>query len=182
MLFILVAAFNQEKALVGAFSVITNLRMELFQALRVLVASMLPPVAAPPAWLSSDQLSDRILCRAARRRFLRGGKVSIVWLERFQPARRSLLARVAAVPRPRDILRNINSNWGSFFCVPPPAQCQPASQPCCARYPPSMVQIRENRFYVLWRDRMPFCRFCPRHFTILPQSVIVSHTNHLHNI
>ena len=27
-----VAAFNQEKALVGAFSVITNLRMELFQA------------------------------------------------------------------------------------------------------------------------------------------------------
>ena len=30
-----VAAFNQEKALVGAFSVITNLRMELFQALIV---------------------------------------------------------------------------------------------------------------------------------------------------
>ena len=29
----LVAAFNQEKALVGAFSVITNLRMELFEAL-----------------------------------------------------------------------------------------------------------------------------------------------------
>ena len=28
-----VAAFNQEKALVGAFSVITNLRMELVQAL-----------------------------------------------------------------------------------------------------------------------------------------------------
>ena len=30
-----VAAFNQEKALVGAFSVITNLRMELFEALTV---------------------------------------------------------------------------------------------------------------------------------------------------
>ena len=29
-----VAAFNQEKALVGAFSVITNLRMQLFEALR----------------------------------------------------------------------------------------------------------------------------------------------------
>ena len=29
----LVDAFNQEKALVGAFSVITNLRMELFAAL-----------------------------------------------------------------------------------------------------------------------------------------------------
>ena len=28
-----VAAFNQEEALVGAFSVFTNLRMELFQAL-----------------------------------------------------------------------------------------------------------------------------------------------------
>ena len=28
-----VAAFNQEKALVGAFSVITNLRMQLFGAL-----------------------------------------------------------------------------------------------------------------------------------------------------
>ena len=28
-----VSAFNQEKALVGAFSVITNLRMELFEAL-----------------------------------------------------------------------------------------------------------------------------------------------------
>ena len=30
-----VAAFNQEKALVGAFSVFTNLRMELFEALVV---------------------------------------------------------------------------------------------------------------------------------------------------
>ena len=29
----LVAAFNKEKTLVGAFSVITNLRMELFEAL-----------------------------------------------------------------------------------------------------------------------------------------------------
>ena len=28
-----VAAFNQEKALVGAFSVITNIQMELFEAL-----------------------------------------------------------------------------------------------------------------------------------------------------
>ena len=29
----LVAAFNQERALVGAFSVITNLRMDLLEAL-----------------------------------------------------------------------------------------------------------------------------------------------------
>ena len=33
-----VAAFNQEKALVGAFSVITNLRMQLFEALVVMSA------------------------------------------------------------------------------------------------------------------------------------------------
>ena len=33
-----VAAFNQEKALVGAFSVITNLQMELFGALLAMLA------------------------------------------------------------------------------------------------------------------------------------------------
>ena len=32
-----VAAFNQEKALVGAYSVITNLRMKLFEALATLL-------------------------------------------------------------------------------------------------------------------------------------------------
>ena len=32
---VVVAAFNQEMALVGSFSVITNLRMELFEALLV---------------------------------------------------------------------------------------------------------------------------------------------------
>ena len=32
-----VAAFNQKKALVGAFSVITNLRMDFFEALVVIV-------------------------------------------------------------------------------------------------------------------------------------------------
>ena len=42
-----VAAFNQEKALVGALSVITNLRMELFEAL---VSSFSPP---PTSLLSS---------------------------------------------------------------------------------------------------------------------------------
>ena len=39
-----VAAFNQEKALVGAFSVITNLPMELFEALAV---SLLPLHPSP---------------------------------------------------------------------------------------------------------------------------------------
>ena len=36
-----VAAFNQEKALVGAFSVITDLRMELFEALLTMVVMVL---------------------------------------------------------------------------------------------------------------------------------------------
>ena len=35
------AAFNQEKALVGAFSVITNLRMELFETLVFIVIVMI---------------------------------------------------------------------------------------------------------------------------------------------
>ena len=43
-----VAAFNQEKALVGAFSVITNLRMELFEALvRTVSASNPRPLQKP---------------------------------------------------------------------------------------------------------------------------------------
>ena len=43
-----VAAFNQEKALVGAFSVITNLRMDLFEALvRTVSASNQRPLQKP---------------------------------------------------------------------------------------------------------------------------------------
>ena len=34
-----VAAFNQEKALVGAFSVITNLRMDIFKALMLIAGT-----------------------------------------------------------------------------------------------------------------------------------------------
>ena len=44
-----VAAFNQEKALVGAFSVITNLRMELFQALVWWASCWSPPGTAHAA-------------------------------------------------------------------------------------------------------------------------------------
>ena len=40
-----VAPFNQEKALVGAFSVITNLRMELFEALVETPGHTLHPAA-----------------------------------------------------------------------------------------------------------------------------------------
>ena len=42
-----VAAFNQEKALVEAFSVITNHRIELFQALRLTPSAS---AAARAAW------------------------------------------------------------------------------------------------------------------------------------
>ena len=42
-----VAAFNQEKALVGALSVITNLRMELFEALVAVVRGGAGPAPAP---------------------------------------------------------------------------------------------------------------------------------------
>ena len=45
-----VAAFNQEKALVGAFSVITKLRMELFEAL-VQCESMIVLVQKHPVHL-----------------------------------------------------------------------------------------------------------------------------------
>ena len=41
-----VAAFNQEKALVGAFSVITNLWMELFQALVLAAVLVIQNTAA----------------------------------------------------------------------------------------------------------------------------------------
>ena len=45
-----VAAFNQEKALVGAFSVIMNLRMELFEALhqtRLTLSDTSPDICPP---------------------------------------------------------------------------------------------------------------------------------------
>ena len=50
-----VAAFNQEKALVGAFSVITNLRMELFEALG---ASAAPAQARAAPKRSSRQAEN----------------------------------------------------------------------------------------------------------------------------
>ena len=40
-----VAAFIQEKALVGAFSVITNLRMDLFQALVITASEIMLSVS-----------------------------------------------------------------------------------------------------------------------------------------
>ena len=50
-----VAAFNQEKALVGAFSVITNLRMELFEALVEVVLDLLRIDESSPLWAVSPE-------------------------------------------------------------------------------------------------------------------------------
>ena len=53
-----VAAFNQEKALVGAFSVITNLQLELFEAL---VIGNQQPAAANCANLSLSPALEYII-------------------------------------------------------------------------------------------------------------------------
>ena len=53
------AAFNQEKALVGAFSVITNLRMELFQAL----LHMGPPRSSLSCLADSTLTESRVLAQ-----------------------------------------------------------------------------------------------------------------------
>ena len=65
-----VAAFNQEKTLVGAFSVITNLRMELFEAListhlvttTVLSFPVLATHTSPPAILLAATLVTGAVC------------------------------------------------------------------------------------------------------------------------
>ena len=54
-----VAAFNQEKALVGAFSVITNLRMELFQALNG-HGHLVPRLPAVPLRHLPGEVADRV--------------------------------------------------------------------------------------------------------------------------
>ena len=58
---VVVAAFNKEKALVGAFSVITNLRMELFEAL--LVSHVYSVTASLcPASVSGTVARTKTLC------------------------------------------------------------------------------------------------------------------------
>ena len=63
-----VAAFNQEKALVGAFSVITNLRMELFEALHLTPHNACPGPGSVdtrgPGWrlLDPETMSPMVCC------------------------------------------------------------------------------------------------------------------------
>ena len=68
-----VAAFNQEKALVGAFSVITNLRMELFEALvfiqtveQFLISEIFRQIRA-----------ERKMCAAAESRLFTGIRLNV---------------------------------------------------------------------------------------------------------
>ena len=60
-----VAAFNQKKALVGAFSVITNLRIELFEAL---VVSRVP-AARPPQSAANSIIHGIILNQFCQKYF-----------------------------------------------------------------------------------------------------------------
>ena len=81
-----IAAFNQEKALVGAFSVITNLRMELFEALvdscragdhpRAMVG-VLDPRQSPLPHCQQGQAAGGLGAAAARRQVGAGGSSCI---------------------------------------------------------------------------------------------------------
>ena len=64
-----VAAFNQEKALVGAFSVITNLRMELVEALLEAVTA----AACPPS-AGCDRGDEEYLTNLVSKQFCFGGE------------------------------------------------------------------------------------------------------------
>ena len=60
-----VAAFNQEKALVGAFSVIANLRMELFEAL-VDTFLQCPPLLDVTQGRGSDTTESKTVAKVVK--------------------------------------------------------------------------------------------------------------------
>ena len=62
-----VAALNQEKALVGAYSVITNLRIDLFEALVVVVSRV--PTARPPQSAANSIIHGIILNQFCQKYF-----------------------------------------------------------------------------------------------------------------
>ena len=86
-----VAAFNQEKALVGAFSVLMNLRMELFQAL------------LPINFITSLQPSQQIQLRLQQGCF-----------ELFNCAKRNPLKRSESVEKIKSCY-NIYTMWAFLF-------------------------------------------------------------------
>ena len=105
-----VAAFNQEKALVGAFSVITNLRMELFQAL--------VPGGEDPAARRRLPAPQPGLQRAAHG-VARGGRGGGGLPRRGQPQHR-LLPPAAGEEghhrsRPADASPHQGGHWAAFY-------------------------------------------------------------------
>ena len=60
-----VATFDQEKALVGAFSVITNLRIELFEALVVIVPKQRPRWVLSPSSSHRHHLTTAMIARGS---------------------------------------------------------------------------------------------------------------------
>ena len=81
-----VAAFNQEKALVGAFSVIANLRMELFEALHIRLGLKDSFTPLPSAEDRSPDLDCYWLGRAAMWGQL-AVNTTLAWVARLQQAR-----------------------------------------------------------------------------------------------
>ena len=85
-----VAAFNQEKALVGAFSMIRNLRMELFEALppTLIRSSHQPPqnvfIMRPVLVAEAVTSSSTRLATAAGSR---AGKLRLIIIIRFSGTR-----------------------------------------------------------------------------------------------
>ena len=74
-----VAAFNQEKALVGAFSVITNLRMEIFEALIRSLCTQ-PPLPSTIYSRSKEQ-NDKSIIYLFKDKNSSNLKQRIVWLD-----------------------------------------------------------------------------------------------------
>ena len=98
-----VAAFNQEKALVGAFSVITNLRMELFEAL-VLIANWLRRTGGPdtrPGTPDTEAAEHSGQLRAARSRG-RDPRSAASAADYSGPVLGTARATVSCVPSPYD--------------------------------------------------------------------------------
>ena len=88
-----VAAFNQEKALVGAFSVITNLRMELFEALLDTGHLTHDPLGTV---LEGADVAHPVAGAGRGEDLLRGGEVSVPGgVARPAPGRRGLVVQRA---------------------------------------------------------------------------------------
>ena len=117
----LVGAFNQEKALVGAFSVITNLRMELFEALMSRPCPTQQPVSGvwfsladphrhPPCCLSDINNSTRNPRENGNRQ-----------MDQLWPRRPQWTAGISSVSRLSRYLQNGVDIYTDIYPKPRPA-------------------------------------------------------------